>query len=515
MSQARLPSGEQGYVVLQLATKGIEAIGTSTTGTNLVSLNIGDSDLDWLNVSSELIIGTVHETLVFAGALSRLAVRIASAKAERTQLIVWSIVKAAQLEKVQTAPACLRPGSFLVQASSARSDERWRALTRLRYLLRSVGEARVVGLMAQPRAPTTESMLRTCVTVFNEWRSEYYASSDKQTRELPLLPSVFPNMAISQTPVTASDPLSPPSAIPRTTSSASATSSSALSEILLEILSRPSSLIFETGCLSVRHQDHLGPNSIAGLLSLGPYAMSARLWLSQTPPTSDRDSFGSILHFALQSSLGQGKAEITPALLLVIRHIVKVRHVFEAKMIVLEQATKTSKSSTPTTTPSTISVDPVGLLQTLRCHRVVFEACLAFEQASIDLEVRDLAINLTSQSGLVAGSFGFDLPRSGTKSPSPLPPGLEASLILRLDKLRVSALEVISRVDQPNDRRTLVALDVSGADSRISLLAVKGPNPIAGRVSAVVAIEELRSSAPANVARLFAFAQRWKEKTFP
>jgi hypothetical protein len=501
---APLPAVEQGLVVLQLATKGIEITATSASGTNLISLTVGDSDLDWLNVSSELIIGTVHEVLVFAGAVDRLNDRISTAKAARSRGIVWAIIKSAQTAKLQTASPCLRPGSFLVQASPARSDRRWRALVRLRYALRMVGENRVLSLAVPGKMPTDEGMARVCLAAFEQWRLDSYGPEEGGISLHPILVSLFPSIA-----KTAALDLPPQPTPPPPTHS----------QLLLDIISRPSSFTFTTGCLSARHQDHLGPDSIAGLLSLGPYLVTSRIWLEQAPRTKD-GSPSTILHLALQSSLGQGTAEITPALLLVIRHIIRVRQIFETKMIQLESTYKTAKTAKPPKPPSGPPMDPIVLLRSLDCRRIVLEACLAFEQASIDLEVRDLAVNLSSRAGLFASSLAFDLPLPGAKKAS-LPPKLASSILLRLDRFNVSALEVIPREDHPSERRTLVALDIGGADSRLSLddpsLEGKPTNSraVEGKVSVVIAVDKVRSSAPANIARLFSFAQRWKSKTFP
>jgi len=190
---------------------------------------------------------------------------------------------------------------------------------------------------------------------------------------------------------------------------------------------------------------------------------------------------------------------MTPALLHVIRHILKVRKVFESKMIILEQA-REQIPRTPVREPSEIP---------LEWNKIVLEATMGFKTGSVEVDVEELGVRAFSKSGAIITKLVVDFPSIASKRILSTPSNLTSSLILRLQDLKVSA----EQKDQQDDQAQLLAeVTVQGADSVLSFSQGENTSS-AGALSAVFAVEGVRSQAPANIARLYEFSESWVKKS--
>lgn len=472
--------------VLRLTTQALVGTFSSTSDNTSLRLNIGDSNLDWLNIASELIIGTVHESLRFFSALDRLNEEIAARRRARIRTVVWEILQLARTQKIETSPACLRPASYLVQSSPTRSSLGWKFLCRLRHCLRVEEAATGVVEFKESESNsgrTDDEMLEDVLPILSDWWQDWPGSMNTfSVDDIPLLDYVFAGRTVNK-PVQqrVSDDRPPPPSL------------------FQSLLTRPAVISFTTGRLKANHRATLASDSTDGALIIGPYSFIARTWsedeeMSYASPASPRT-----LRIVVQSVLGDGTARITPALLHVIRHILKVRKVFESKMIVLEQAREQI--------PRTPSRKTSGLA--LEWNKIVLEATMGFKTGSVEVDVEELGVRAFSKSGAIITKVVVDFPSIASKRILSAPSNLSTSLILRLQDLKVSA----EQKDQQDEAAQLLAeITVQGADSVTSFS--QGENSsTAGALSAVFAVEKVRSQAPANIARLYEFSESWIKKS--
>lgn len=472
--------------VLRLTTQALVGTFSSTSDNTSLRLNIGDSNLDWLNIASELIIGTVHESLRFFSALDRLSEEIAGRRRARIRTVVWEILQLAKSKRIQTSPACLRPASYLVQSSPTRSSLGWKFLCRLRHCLQ-VEEAATGGVEFKASESnigrTDDEMLRDVFPILSDWWQDWPGSINSfSVSDIPLLDYVFAGRSFDKA---VEQPLPENRPPPRT--------------VFQTLLARPAVISFTTGRLKANHRGTLASDSTDGSLVIGPYSFIARTWseneeTSYSSPTSPRT-----LRIVVQSVLGDGTAKMTPALLHVIRHILKVRKVFESKMIILEQA-REQIPRTPVREPSEIP---------LEWNKIVLEATMGFKTGSVEVDVEELGVRAFSKSGAIITKLVVDFPSIASKRILSTPSNLTSSLILRLQDLKVSA----EQKDQQDDQAQLLAeVTVQGADSVLSFSQGENTSS-AGALSAVFAVEGVRSQAPANIARLYEFSESWVKKS--
>lgn len=464
--------------VLRLSTQALVASVTSTSENTSLQLNVGDSNLDWLNIASELIIGTVYESLRFVSTLDRLSEDISRRKQARVRAVVWSILQSARREKIQTSPACLRPATYLVQSSHMRSSVGWKLLCRMRYCHRLVASANG-GKDDDLADRTDDELLAEVWPVLSEWWDEWPGRGKLSIEDVPLLDVVFAGRTREELPEVVQEPTNHQPSLVQT------------------LMARPSVVSFTTGRLRANHRGTFASDSTDGNLVLGPYSFVART-SSASLLEDERPLPVRALRIAVQSTLGDGTTRITPALLLVIRHILKVRKVFESKMIVLEQDREQIQRPRPRRPSSTAST-PFGF------DRISLEATMAFDTSLIAVDVEELGVKAQSGSGAIFATLVVDLPPPESK----LTPDVAASLVLRLKRFTVTASQG-DRIDAPAS--LLAEIDVDDGNSVLSYARKETDSPAAGHVSAVFSVEGVRTQAPANIAQLYEFSESWIDK---
>lgn len=464
---------------LQLVTKELRLAATSTPAKTTAYLSLGDSELRFVDFAAELIIGTLYETLAWSRELDRVHSELSRREKARVRDVFTTILQQADRRGIETSPSCLRPGSYLVQSNTTRQDVGSQLLARMRHRYRCLGPDAFAPV--QPTIPRGSDLpLRAPHIILRQWSSEWADTSSPA--EIRLLSKV---LGIAPTAGSVPQPASP------------------LPSYLEALGGRAASFTFNTGRLRADHQGRRGRNALrAGSLILGPYAFAAEVWREVASSPS-----ASVLHLAVDSSLGVGEVEMSPSLLLVMQHILHVRKIFETKMIALEVAVlSTREDQSP----------PMKRTELLGCGRVEVEATIAFSQGQLDLVVDDLAVRLSGKNGLVTSKvsweFGVISGRGDLDSPEAIVVG---EVISHLHEMHFSAAQIIQETPTKSIRQVLLALDLAAGGGRFEAQPMVVAGHPSAYVAAVFTFERLRASVPAKIPQLASFYDAFAVKTIP
>lgn len=311
----------------------------------LVTLTGADSRLDFVDEAAELITGTVWSWRVVHDVAGPLRNRSVERKLFERQL-VWSIATSSAAAGVTSFPTFLNRASYLVSRANLRADDGWKTLHHLRHCLRVAHDAVESKMRETGAPPSTKSMLADLTTVVTRWESWGIDAEDlAHTRFLTTLFGIE-----SATPPTVA------------TDAPSATLG----------IGKPWSLEWRTGRLSAEFSDDRHSDNRLAIQPMHALVSSTGQLASD-----------SAVHIQGRLTVSSVEAEVDRDLIVLIRHILRVRHVFERKLILFSDSLARQQQ---TSTPDRISIGSTTV-----------EDGFSFLTAAPNLRI-DLSFGITSVS---------------------------------------------------------------------------------------------------------------------
>lgn len=260
----------------------------------LVKLVGSDSQLDFVDEAAELIIGTVWSWRVVHDVAEPMRQRAADRKSLERRL-VWSIATVSERAGVTSFPTFLNRASYLVSRTNLRSDDGWKTLHHLRHCMRVTSQQVVDQMLASDAKVSSKAMLADLANVMSRW--ETWAIDAEDLVHTRFLTSLFDSQA------TTPDPLS--SEVPSAT-------------LHFDL---PWSFEWRTGRFTAALSDDRRSDNRLVQSPLEAY-------LSSTGRPSKGDSISIRGRFTLSGL----EAAVDRDLIVLIRHIIRVRHTFERKL---------------------------------------------------------------------------------------------------------------------------------------------------------------------------------------
>ncbi|SCV73833.1 BQ2448_6263 [Microbotryum intermedium] len=317
-----------------------------------VILRGGDAQLDFVDEAAELIIGTVWSWRVvhdFTGPLTERTLR----RKLLSRRLVWAIAEAASTQGIASFPTFLNRATSLISGTSLRTDDGWKTLHHLRHCLR-LSHDEVQRLMSTEQAWSSSQKLYDMLTALvSQWQSWRIDTGDLS--QSAILAELFD----------AASPTLPPDA------RFDARQTVALSWDKLVMLE------WDQGPLEAR----LWTGASSGnRLSMGPLSASIK-------STGD-DAPGRPVRLGGHVTLYGTEAKVDRDLLVLVRHIVGVRHTFERKLQAFAEQLETVRNSARESGDAASIVTQSDLLANL--PSLEFDIALGMNHVSVKASADDL-----------------------------------------------------------------------------------------------------------------------------
>lgn len=435
----------------------------------LVALKGGDARLDFVDEAAELVIGTVWSWRVVHDIAGPLRERTAQRKVFERRL-VWSIALASQQATITSFPTFLNRASYLVSRANLRADDGWKTLHHLRHCLRAAPEVVARNMALAPPWPTSSSLLTDVTDVLARWQN-WGIDAEDLTRSR-FLASLFPSSASP-----------PPTAqIPST-------------DLTWDT---PAAFEWRAGRFDALLSD--GTTS-ENRLSIGP----GEAFVS----SSGRQGGAAPVHIRGRFTLHELGASADRDLLVLIRHIIKVRYTFERKLQRFAETLALAQSAATVDTASKMDVAKPDLLALI--PHLVVDASLAIRRTSASALADSLEANGAVEDIALTTSLSFDPHGQGH-----LGPGQEQ---LRVgSSLTIGRLEVAAReITQDQEHLLLstefeqLALLVNAVGSQASEHEPKVDPP---SLQVVLAVQGVSSRIPRDAVRAYEYVHSHRGTAF-
>ncbi|SGY18835.1 BQ5605_C014g07488 [Microbotryum silenes-dioicae] len=317
-----------------------------------VILRGGDARLDFVDEAAELIISTVWSWRVvhdFTGPLTERTLR----RKLLSRRLVWAIAEAASTQGIASFPTFLNRATSLISGTSLRTDDGWKTLHHLRHCLR-LSHDEVQRLMSNEEAwPSSQKLHDMLATLVSQWQSWRIDTGDMSQSVFlaDLFDAASPNMPLE--------------------ANFDAQQSIAFS------WNKPVVLEWDQGQLETR----LWTGASSGnRLRIGPLSASIKSTGDEAP--------GKPVRIGGHVTLYGTDAKVDRDLLVLVRHIVGVRHTFERKLQAFAEQLETFKKSARKSGDAASIVTQSDLLASL--PSLEYGITLGLNHASIKASADDL-----------------------------------------------------------------------------------------------------------------------------
>lgn len=415
----------------------------------VAALHGGEARLDFVDESAELVIGSLWAWR----SLSHLSQPLR--RRRQHQKLVWSIAQVSEHRTIQSFPTFLNRVSFLVGSqSNLRSDDGWKILHQLRHCLRAAEED-VEQILASPiDPPLAQELYAESKDIIGGWQSWEIDSDD--LRYSDLFPFVFESKLRAVERISPTAPIS----------------------LGWDV---PFKLEWRAGLFEARLCDG---SQVENMLAVGP--LEAFVTSSGLPRGA-----GPIQIYA-RATLDRMDANVDRALLVLVRHIIKVRKTFEHKIRLFKAASAPSLSLDAT--PEIVSASALPNLH-LDASLGVRHLSAKGRAESLEAQAALDNISLSVSARLVPLSEHYHLPSSRTRT---------GQAIFGIGSTRLSASEWHEEGEE---------LILSAAIDEISLA---GSLPVGeSPLKLVAAARAIRGSIPEDAIRVYEFMEEWSNENLP
>ncbi|GAA5960722.1 hypothetical protein JCM21900_000512 [Sporobolomyces salmonicolor] len=442
-----------------------------TSSRGVVSLVGGAARLDFVDEAAELIVGTVWSWRVVNDIITPLKKREADRKA-LLQHLVWSIIETTEAASLTSFPTFLNRVSYLVGASTTlRSDDGWKIIHCLRHCLR----------LAKPQVERVFNERRTWPSPA-ELRSNLLDTLQRRhSWDIDVADIAHSAFLTTLYGASADGDLATPQG-----------GSSGFSWTV------PLAVECKTGRFdAVFHNGGAASNRLA----VGPFESFA----TSTGFDEDSEQFRIRAKFTLSSLEGW----IDRDLLVLIRHIVRVRHTFERKIKRYHREVASSVVIAPVDTPNSSAL--LDVWSTLPV--VVVEASFGISR----LAAHSRADNLEAQAVIynaATSAFARIEPVFGSK-------GLldshraDANCSFTIGKASFSAREPAAA--ETVGQGVLLSTDIDGIASIATATGVRHRDGVVQVEMATIlqAFEAIRIRLPRDAIKAYEFVENWKISSLP
>ncbi|KAM0790005.1 hypothetical protein ACM66B_005335 [Microbotryomycetes sp. NB124-2] len=441
----------------------------------IVGLQGGDARLDFVDEAAELVIGTVWAWRVVHDIFGPLAERAAQRKQFHRRL-VWSIATASQQAAIGSFPTFLVRASYLYSRQNLRSDDSWKALHQLRHCLRSATHRVQHNMESTEPWATVDGLYLDVVNIFERWQN-WGIDTDDLARS-----TVIASLFGMQT----AKPAGGAQAVP----SANVT------------INKPIAFEWRSGQAQSRfwigHQSH-------NYLTFGPF----ETFVSSSGRRSPDDQ----IQVKCRSTLHEVDTSVNRDLMVLIRHVAKVRLTFERKIQQFSQtlaekqlALQQDVRPIPAATGSNLADVLSGL------PSIEFDGSIGIQHFSARATAEDLEAKMVVSHFFVTTMCALE--RSLWTDGRTAIHHVQTNTGVSLGRLDLTAHE-----NEAASQHLLLSSDVQqfhliiDAGGDYSLIRTATPTP--PHLRPTLAMRSLHLRVPRDAIRAFEFVDKWKTTAMP
>ncbi|ORY77194.1 hypothetical protein BCR35DRAFT_353168 [Leucosporidium creatinivorum] len=436
----------------------------------LVSLKGGDARLDFVDEAAELVIGTVWSWRVVHDIAGPLRERAAQRKVFERRL-VWAIALVSQQAAITSFPTFLNRASYLVSRANLRADDGWKTLHHLRHCLRAAPEDVARNMAQPPPWPSSSSLLADLTDVLARWQN-WGIDAEDLTRSR-FLTSLFGSSA----------------ALP----SNAGTPSTDLT------WSTPAAFEWRAGRFDALLSD--GTTS-ENRLSIGP----GEAFISST----GRQAEGAPIHIRGRFTLHELGANVDRDLLVLIRHIIKVRYTFERKLQRFAETLALAQSAAVVDSASRLDVTKPDFLSSI--PHLLVDASMAVRRTSASALADNLEAKAVIDDIALTSSLSFN-----PRAPAHLGPGQEQLQVG--SSLTIGHLEVAAREIAQEQEHLLLSTELDQLALLVNAVGSQAsdhePTIDPPSLQVVLAVQGVSSRIPRDAVRAYEFVEKWKTSALP
>lgn len=429
-----------------------------------IALNGGEARLEFVDEAAELVIGSIWSWRVLqdvAGPLVKRRLR----SLQFSRQVVWGIINASEKSSITTFPTFLNRVSYLVGTSTnLRGDDGWKILSHLRHCLRLAQDLNI----GQADTNTSTDQYNDVVDIVSRWRSwEIDAEDLTQARFLSLLFGQSSAQSQIQSPV----------------------SPAALNwDIPIEL--EWTAGRFEASLSDGEHSDNW--------IAIGPISSL----IVSTGRTSSRDS----LHLSSRITVQVFDANVDRDLLLLVRHIIKVRNTFERKIQLFREGLT---ELIPDSTNQSNDGNTLHLFSTI--PRMVISASVGIQRSESKATAGNLEASAILQNLSTSITILFE-PKISRNS-RPMSHQIDANTSFTIGETSLAAR------DTTTSQEPLLSVDLD----ELSLIGnAVGSHTwdgirmdLAPSLRLILACQAIRARIPREAIRVYEFIDTWKTETLP
>ncbi|KAK4047646.1 Macrophage colony-stimulating factor 1 receptor [Microbotryomycetes sp. JL201] len=441
----------------------------------MISLQGGDARLDFVDEAAEIVIGTVWAWRVVHDIFGPLAERRAQKKLFERRL-VWSIATASQQAAIGSFPTFLVRASYLYSRQNLRSDDSWKALHQLRHCLRSAGH-RVEHNMESIEASTTiDGLYLDVVNIFERWQN-WGIDTDDLARS-----TIVAALFGMQT---------------RTATSASAFAPSA--ELTIN---KP--IAFEWRSGQAQSRFWIGEES-QNYLAFGPF----ETFVSSSGRRNPDDQ----IQVKCRSTLHEVDTSVNRDLMVLIRHIAKVRLTFERKITQFSQTLAKKQLALQQSVQQAVTPEVSTAADVLsRMPSIEVDASIGIRHLSARATAEDLEVNTLVSHFFVSTACALE--RSLWTDGRTTIQHLQTNSGVSIGQLDLTAHENENSRHHlllSGDLQQLHLLIDAGGDYSVNRAATADPP----RLRPTMAMRSLHVRVPREAVRTLEFVEKWKTTAMP
>lgn len=433
-----------------------------------IALNGGEARLEFVDEAAELVIGSIWSWRVLQDVAGPLVKRRLKTL-QFSRQVVWAIVHASEQLSITTFPTFLNRVSYLVGTSTnLRGDDGWKILSHLRYCLRLAKE-----LTIEPSSITADTsksleQFNSVVDVVSRWRSwEIDAEDLTQAR---FLSSLFGQ-----------------------SSSQSQVQSSAISAGLDWDI--PIELEWTAGRFEASLSDG---ESSDNWMAIGP--------ISSLIVSSGRTLSQDSLALSSRITIQVFDANVDRDLLLLVRHIIKVRKTFERKIQLFREGLT---ELIPESTNQLNTGSTLHLFSTI--PRMVISASVGIQRSESKATAGNLEASAILQNLSTSITILFE-PKISRNS-RPMSHQVNANTSFTIGGTSLAARDITT------SQEPLLSLDLD----ELSLIGNAvgshtwdgGRMDLAPSLGIILACQAIRARIPREAIRFYEFLDTWKTETLP
>ncbi|GAA5841695.1 hypothetical protein JCM9279_000733 [Rhodotorula babjevae] len=431
----------------------------------LVSLVGRDAQLDFVDEAAELIIGALWSWRV----VSNIIVPIKQREVEREMFLrhlVYAVAVESDSAGVTTVPTFLNRVSYLVGSSSTlRVDDGWKSLHNLRHCLR-LAHADVGDLLARQGAWPEQSEMRDHFLRILRRQSAWDVDVD-DFQHSPLVRRFY--------------------------GSSEAVHDMQGSSALDWVLALPVAVEWSSGTLDARFWTDAGTSNSLAVGKIDAYLASSGL-------DSDQDE----LRLRTKATLEGVDAQVDRDLLVLIRHILGVRNVFERK---IQRFSRDLAASTDATSTSS-APPPEDVLAAL--PGIVLDASLAVRHVGAVANADELEAQVVI-SEATTSIFGRTRPAFDADGL------LDRHLVDVSTSATIGNLSFAARERRAHKSEVLLSANLDGPSA---LVTARGARAMHGTSSVeslhvVLGTQAVRFKIPRDAVRSYEFVENWRTSTLP